>query len=75
MWIWQQASGYIRKATLSSESIPFEERVDKALRKILQLKKWSKSKKIGLPSLPSNFDGQIIRVLADFQDAIWEEAS
>jgi type I restriction enzyme R subunit len=95
--------GYIRQMALGSPLVPFDERVDRALKKIIQSKQWTDSQKQwlnrlakqikkeiivdeesledgafkdngGKKQLDKIFDGQIIRILGDFQEEIWEEA-
>jgi type I restriction enzyme R subunit len=94
--------GYIRQMALGSPLVPFAERVDRALKKIIQSKQWTESQKQWLDRLAKQikieivvdsasleegtfksnggkkqldviFDGQIIRILGDFQEKIWEE--
>jgi type I restriction enzyme R subunit len=87
---------------LGSPLVPFEERVDRALKKIIQSKQWTDTQKQwlnrlakqikkeiivdstsleegafqsngGQKQLDKIFDGQIIRILGDFQEEIWAE--
>lgn len=96
--------GYVRQMALGSPLIPFEARVDRALKKILASKKWplpqqkwleriAKAVKNdvvldeqtfdqpafqnagGLKMLQSAFGGEIMTIIDQFEDAIWEDAA
>ncbi len=96
--------GFIRQKALGSALVPYEERVDRALKKILASQAWKEPQRKwldriakqlkkevivdrqaldqgefaaqgGFQLINKKLDGQLEKVLAHFQDAIWDDVA
>ncbi|MBN9416363.1 MAG: type I restriction-modification system endonuclease [Candidatus Eremiobacteraeota bacterium] len=96
--------GFIRQKALGSPLIPYEERVDKALKKVLSTRPWTDPQRKwldriakqlkkevivdhhaldqgefaahgGFQTINKKLDGQLANLLAQFQDAIWDDVA